>query len=197
MCGITGYYHPERGRDVDEGVLAQMCAAIAHRGPDSEGRLCRDGMALGMRRLSIIDIHGGEQPMWNTARNVAVTFNGEIYNFRELRDDLKAKGYAFRTNCDTEVLVHLYDEYGPEMLTQLNGMFGLAIADFPKRRVLLARDRLGIKPLFLTQALGALNDNIFKNALAILILFRIAETTGASGPILVICLMMRWPKMSV
>ncbi len=154
MCGIAGYFQRERGRPVDESVLRRMNAALVHRGPDSEGYFARDGLGLGMRRLRIVDLEGGEQPITNAAGDVVVTFNGEIYNHLELRRDLEARGRVFRTRSDTEVLVHLYDEYGVDMLERLNGMFAIALADLRRRRVLLARDRLGIKPLFLTRTAG-------------------------------------------
>ncbi len=154
MCGIAGFFHTERGREAETPRLAAMCDVITHRGPDSDGLLCRDGVGLGMRRLKIIDLESGDQPIFNRDRTVAVTFNGEIYNYRELRKELELDGFEFRTNSDTEVLVHLYDKLGSELLHRLNGMFGFAIADFRERKVLLARDRLGIKPLFFTQANG-------------------------------------------
>ena len=129
-----------------------MCDAILHRGPDSEGMLCRDGLAIGMRRLRIIDLEGGEQPIYNEDGTVAVTYNGEIYNHDELRAELQSRGHRFQTRSDTEMLVHAYEEYGVDMLRRLNGMFAFAIADLDKRTVFLARDRLGIKPLFFAQA---------------------------------------------
>jgi len=132
-----------------------MCDAILHRGPDSDGIFTRDGIALGMRRLKIIDLAKSDQPIFNEDETVAVTFNGEIYNYKPLRAEMEARGHRFRTDGDTEVLVHLYEEYGPELLGKLNGMFGFAIADFKRRGVLLARDRLGIKPMFLAEADGS------------------------------------------
>jgi asparagine synthase (glutamine-hydrolysing) len=155
MCGIAGFFYPERGRDAEPSRLRAMCDTLVHRGPDSEGMLCKDGIGIGIRRLRIIDLATGDQPIFNGDGSVAVTFNGEIYNHRELRQDLEAKGYRFRTQSDTEVLVHLYDDLGPDLVHRLNGMFAFAVADFRERRVLLARDRLGIKPLFLARAGGA------------------------------------------
>jgi asparagine synthase (glutamine-hydrolysing) len=137
-----------------------MSAAIEHRGPDGEGFLANDprapGLALAMRRLSIIDLPGGQQPIWNEARDVAVVFNGELYNYRELRERLTRLGHRFSTQSDTEVLVHGWEEWGEECLTELRGMFAFAIADFRKQYtsdpvLFLARDPLGIKPLYYTQ----------------------------------------------
>jgi asparagine synthase (glutamine-hydrolysing) len=125
-----------------------MGHAVAHRGPDDEGRHCDDGIALGMRRLSIIDVAGGHQPIANEDRTVWVICNGEIYNFKELRNRLESRGHAFRCNSDTEVIVHLYEEYGFEFVKQLRGMFGLALWDKRHRRLVLARDPLGEKPLY-------------------------------------------------
>ncbi len=119
-----------------------------HRGPDGDGMLIDGPMAMGMRRLSIIDLAGGDQPIFNEDGTIAVVFNGEIYNYIELRQELIQKGYRFATNSDTETLVHLYEEYGPEMLPKLNGMFGFAIWDARRRRLLVARDRMGVKPLY-------------------------------------------------
>jgi asparagine synthase (glutamine-hydrolysing) len=156
VCGITGFYHFERRRPAEPEKLQRMCDAITHRGPDSDGMLCRDGIAIGIRRLKIIDLEGGEQPIYNEDGSVAVTFNGEIYNHEELRKDLQAKGHSFKTRSDTEALVHLYEEYGVDMLSLLNGMFAFAIADFRSGRLLLARDRLGIKPLFIARTADTL-----------------------------------------
>jgi asparagine synthase (glutamine-hydrolysing) len=137
-----------------------MCAALQHRGPDEEGFLANDprapGLALGMRRLSIIDLPGGHQPAWNEAKDVAVIFNGEIYNYRELRERLNSLGHRFATQSDTEVLVHAWEEWGEDCLTELRGMFAFALLDLRKRYatsplLFLARDPLGIKPLYYTQ----------------------------------------------
>jgi asparagine synthase (glutamine-hydrolysing) len=125
-----------------------MCDTIIHRGPDDEGVGIVENVALGMRRLSIIDIEGGSQPIFNEDRSVRVTFNGEIYNYRELRRTLEQSGHTFRTQSDTEVLVHAYEEYGTGFLTRLNGMFALALHDISRQQVILARDQMGIKPLF-------------------------------------------------
>lgn len=136
-------------------------AAMRHRGPDQEGILCRDsrapGLALGIRRLSIIDLPGGNQPLWNENRDVAVVFNGELYNYRELRDRLSLLGHRFATRSDTEVLAHAWEEWGEELLVELRGMFAFALVDFRERYasvpiLFLARDPLGIKPLYYTQS---------------------------------------------
>lgn len=128
-----------------------MTDAVRHRGPDGEGLFIRDRVALGHRRLSIIDPKGGKQPMSNEDGTVWVTYNGEIYNFRELRTDLEVRGHRFVTNCDTEVVVHAYEEWGCECVKRFRGMFAFGIADFTKRRIFLARDHFGIKPLFYRQ----------------------------------------------
>lgn len=125
-----------------------MCERMVHRGPDSEGLMVASGVALGMRRLAIIDLVTGEQPAFNEDKSVAVVLNGEIYNYRELRDHLEKKGHSFRSASDTEVLPHLYEEYGDELVQELNGMFAFALWDFKRRRLLIARDRFGEKPLY-------------------------------------------------
>ncbi len=146
MCGIAGLVDFER--PVQPGLLGEMLALIAYRGPDDEGRYEQAPFAIGMRRLSIIDLDGGHQPIANEDGTVMVVLNGEIYNYVELRDDLQARGHVFRTRTDTEVLVHLYEEFGDGFPKHLNGMFGLALWDLRRRRLLLARDHLGIKPLY-------------------------------------------------
>ena len=137
-----------------------MAAAMVHRGPDEDGFLINDGRsagtALGMRRLSIIDLPGGHQPVWNEARDVAVVFNGELYNYREVRERLKLSGHRFSTNCDTEILVHGWEEWGEELLNELRSMFTFALLDLRKHFatvpiLFLARDPLGIKPLYYAQ----------------------------------------------
>ena len=155
MCGICGYVSFDREHAFPEGALEAMAGAMRHRGPDDEGyfRAAFDdgrgpaAVGLGFRRLSIIDLAGGHQPMANEDETVWVVFNGEIYNFQELRPSLEAKGHRFRTRSDTEVLVHLYEEHGVECLDKLRGMFAFAIWDGRTRELLLARDRLGQKPL--------------------------------------------------
>ena len=149
MCGIAGFFHTARGREAARHELDPMVEAIIHRGPDSAGHYCEDGIALGMRRLRIIDLEGGEQPMFDRDRTIALTFNGEIYNHDELRRDLQQRGHVFSTRSDTEVLVYLYKEYGESMFEHLNGMFAIALADLKRRRVVLAprlRCRFGRHP---------------------------------------------------
>lgn len=147
MCGIAGIIKAQRNAKVDEAVLHRMCQTMIHRGPDDEGLYVKGSAGLGMRRLSIIDVSGGHQPVHNEDRTVWVVFNGEIYNFQSLRRDLERSGHHFYTYTDTEVIVHLYEEYGSECVQKLRGMFAFAVYDEKNRRVLLARDRLGIKPL--------------------------------------------------
>ena len=151
MCGITGWANldshtppPDGARD----LLHAMCERMVHRGPDSEGLYVTNGAALGMRRLAIIDLVTGEQPAFNEDKSVAVILNGEIYNYRELRTELENRGHAFRSASDTEVLPHLYEEQGDEMLAKLNGMFAFALWDSRRRRLLIGRDRFGEKPLY-------------------------------------------------
>lgn len=149
MCGIAGKVDFAGG--VSPGVIEGMCAAIAHRGPNSRGIWSSDFVAMGMQRLAIIDVRGGDQPIFNEDGSVAVVLNGEIYNFPALRSDLIKKGHTFSTRCDTEVLVHLYEEYGERLVERLRGMFAFAIWDTRKRQLLLARDRVGKKPLFIAR----------------------------------------------
>jgi asparagine synthase (glutamine-hydrolysing) len=148
MCGIAGFAGWGRAPDASEHDLRRMCGAIRHRGPDDEGHLVAPGVALGMRRLSIIDVAGGTQPIANEDGTVHVVFNGEIYNHRELHAALEHGGHRLSTRSDTETLVHLYEEHGDRLVHRLRGMFGFAIWDTRRRRLLLARDRLGIKPLY-------------------------------------------------
>lgn len=147
MCGICGIVTCEPGPDQGAAVRA-MCATIVHRGPDDEGVFSDACAALGMRRLSIIDLDTGRQPMSNESGAIQVVFNGEIYNFQELREDLEKRGHAFRTRSDTEVIPHLYEEYGEDFAHRLNGMFGIALWDAAARKLVLTRDRLGVKPLY-------------------------------------------------
>jgi asparagine synthase (glutamine-hydrolysing) len=147
MCGIAGVVSATRESNITEAVVRTMCNQIIHRGPDDEGIFVQDGTGLGMRRLSIIDLSGGHQPVFNEDRSAWIVFNGEIYNFLELRPDLEKRGHKFRTNCDTEVIIHLYEEMGTEFVQKLRGMFALAIYDKAKRKLVLARDRVGKKPL--------------------------------------------------
>lgn len=150
MCGIVGkYYLDQTAYRADD--LDQMMQAIFHRGPDEAGSFCDDRAAIGFRRLSIIDTATGHQPLFNERSDLLAFVNGEIYNFRELRVDLEKRGHRFRTNSDCEVVVHLYEDFGPDFLPLLNGMFAICIYDTAKKSLLLARDRVGIKPLYLYQ----------------------------------------------
>src|SRR5438128_3840831 len=151
MCGITGWANLDPRTRPPEGaeeLLRSMCDRMIHRGPDSEGYFVDDGVALGMRRLAIIDLVTGEQPVYNEDESIAVILNGEIYNYRELRSDLEGRGHTFRSASDTEILPHLYEEYGREMVQDLNGMFAFALWDDRRRRLFVARDRFGEKPLY-------------------------------------------------
>src|SRR5258707_7591804 len=147
MCGIAGFIDVGRSRDNAEQHIDRMCQVIRHRGPDDRGVWVDDGIALGMRRLSIIDLAGGHQPIFNEDQSILVILNGEIYNYRELQKELQERGHHFRTNSDTEAIVHAYEEYGDECVKHLRGMFTLAIWDRKRQRLLAARDRFGKKPL--------------------------------------------------
>jgi asparagine synthase (glutamine-hydrolysing) len=147
MCGIAGIVRWD-GRPVIEDEIRAMCGAMVHRGPDEEGVWLDGSVALGMRRLSIIDVAGSQQPVFNEDRSVCIVFNGEIYNYRELRRDLERRGHVFRTSGDTETIVHLYEDLGVHCVDWLRGMFAFALWDIRRQRLLLARDRLGIKPLY-------------------------------------------------
>ena len=155
MCGIAGIVRWD-GRPVLEREIRAMCAAMVHRGPDDEGIYVGDGVAIGMRRLSIIDLASGHQPVSNEDGSIQIVFNGEIYNYRELRRELQARGHTLRTGSDTETIVHLYEDYGPRCVEHLRGMFAFAIWDGRRRQLLLARDRLGIKPLYYAERDGEL-----------------------------------------
>ena len=151
MCGITGWANLDARTPPPEGaqeLLRSMCERLTHRGPDSEGLLVSTGVGLGMRRLAIIDLVTGEQPIFNETGSVAVVLNGEIYNYRELRESLEKKGHTFRSASDTEILPHLYEEHGAEMVQHLNGMFAFALWDSDRRKLFIARDRFGEKPLY-------------------------------------------------
>ena len=147
MCGIAGVVSPTRESNIAEALVRHMCNQIVHRGPDDEGIYVADGAGLGMRRLSIIDLSGGHQPVFNEDRTAWIVFNGEIYNFPDLRPELESRGHRFYTKTDTEVIIHLYEEMGADCVKKLRGMFGLAIYDKTRRKLILARDRLGKKPL--------------------------------------------------
>lgn len=150
MCGICGIAYADPERRAGQETLDEMRKLVAHRGPDGAGQEIWPGFALGHQRLSVIDPKGGSQPLSNEDHSVWISYNGEIYNFRELRRTLEAAGHRFRTRSDTEVIVHAYEEYGLDFPKRLNGMFALAIYDDRRRRMVLARDHLGIKPLFYT-----------------------------------------------
>ena len=151
MCGIAGIIHFDSSRPVSPEMIERMCDTIAHRGPDDFGHYVAGNVGIGMRRLSIIDLATGRQPITNEDGTIWVVFNGEIYNYRELRTELESKGHEFRTTTDTEVLVHLFEELGENCVQRLRGMFAFAIWDARKRTLTLARDRLGIKPLYYAQ----------------------------------------------
>ena len=148
MCGIAGVVRFSSSDRVDPAILRQMCGAMAHRGPDDEGFYLDGPVGLGMRRLSIVDLATGHQPICNEDRTLWIVFNGEIYNHAELRDPLIARGHRYATHSDTETIVHLYEEYGHDCVHHLRGMFAFAIWDTRKRSLFIARDRLGIKPLY-------------------------------------------------
>ncbi len=148
MCGIVGLYNWQEPTEVIGDHLKRMCRSIAHRGPDDEGSFLARGIGLGMRRLSIIDVEGGHQPISNEDGTVTVVFNGEIYNYRELREILTRRGHRFRTQTDTEVIVHAYEEDGPDCVKQFNGIFAFALWDARAGRLVVARDRMGVKPLY-------------------------------------------------
>jgi asparagine synthase (glutamine-hydrolysing) len=155
MCGIVGLVRGDK-KPIDEALLSRMCAAIRHRGPDEDGFYVNDGVGLGMRRLSIIDLKSGQQPIHNQDRTAWIVFNGEIYNYRELRDKLEQLGHTFYTNSDTEAIVHAYDQYGADCPKHLRGMFAFAIWDERTQELFLARDRVGKKPLLYAQVNGQL-----------------------------------------
>ena len=152
MCGIAGVVFAERERPVSEALLKAMTDAIRHRGPDDEGWHVATGVGLGMRRLSIIDVAGGHQPIYNEDRSCVIVFNGEIYNHAEVRRDLEGRGHLFRTRSDTEAIVHAFEEYGPRCVERLRGMFAFAIWDTRQETLFIARDRFGIKPLYYTHS---------------------------------------------
>jgi asparagine synthase (glutamine-hydrolysing) len=154
MCGVTGVIQvgaaaaSARRQVCSEQTIQRMTDVMTHRGPDDRGVVQRPGIAIGARRLSIIDLSGGHQPMSNETGTVWAAQNGELYNHNDLRTDLQKRGHAFRTRCDTEVLPHLYEQYGDEFPTHLRGMFGAVVWDDEAGRAVLVRDRLGIKPLY-------------------------------------------------
>lgn len=148
MCGIAGVFELGRDAQADSAVVRQMCDIIAHRGPDDDGVFAQGKIGLGMRRLSIVDLATGHQPISNEDSSIWIVFNGEIYNHRELRERLITRGHRYRTRSDTETIVHLYEEYGKDCVQHLRGMFAFAIWDARRKSLFIARDRLGIKPLY-------------------------------------------------
>lgn len=148
MCGIAGQFNFQRREPVERATIVRMARSIAHRGPDDEGFFIAGPIGLGFRRLSIIDLASGHQPMSDAEETVWLIFNGEIYNYQELRRELQSKGHRFKTNSDTEVIVHGYKEWGTQVFDRLNGMFGLAIWDVPNQRLVVARDAMGIKLVY-------------------------------------------------
>src|SRR5205809_2151525 len=147
MCGITGIFDTVGRRDVDRATLDRMNESQHHRGPDEGGLHVEPGLGLGHRRLSIIDLSTGQQPLLNEDGSVVVIFNGEIYNYRELIPELQARGHVFRTRSDTEVIVHAWEAWGEACVTRFRGMFAFALYDRNRATLFLARDRLGVKPL--------------------------------------------------
>src|SRR3989304_699517 len=143
MCGICGTYG-----FIDKDLLKRMCGVMVHRGPDDEGHYYDSDVMLGMRRLKVIDLNTGNQPIFNEDRSIAVVFNGEIYNYKENREYLEDMGHKFYTSSDTETIVHLYEELGEKCVEKLLGMFAFALWDSGRKRLLLAMDRIGIKPLY-------------------------------------------------
>src|SRR5438045_2110074 len=152
MCGICVVVSDVGA--IDPALLHGMCERIVHRGPNAEGLHVDGRVGLGMRRLSVIDLEGGGQPIFNEDRSMVIVFNGEIYNYRELRVELTKRGHAFKTESDTEAILHGYEEFGEEVVDRLRGMFAFAIHERSTGRVFLARDRLGIKPLHWAEAAG-------------------------------------------
>jgi asparagine synthase (glutamine-hydrolysing) len=156
MCGIAGELRLTIGERASAARVAAMCDAMVHRGPDDYGQHADGEVVLGMRRLSIVDVVGGGQPLGNEDGRVQVVCNGEIYNNATLRADLVARGHRFRTRSDVEVIAHLYEEEGPDLASRLEGMFAFALWDARARRLVLGRDRIGIKPLYLAETGGRL-----------------------------------------
>src|SRR4029077_7690384 len=161
MCGIAGFVESSTvaapfSLDAGRTLVRRMCDVIRHRGPDDEGVWVNEGVGLGMRRLSIIDLSTGHQPIHNEDRTVWIVFNGEIYNFKELRRVLEAAGHRFYTATDTEVIVHAYEHWGASAISRLRGMFGLARRDTRSRTLLVARDRIGIKSMHYANVNGRL-----------------------------------------
>ena len=156
MCGIVGIVGSGLLSGAERSCVQHMADAIVHRGPDDEGFHYEEQAVLGMRRLSIIDLDGGQQPIYNEDKTVWLVCNGEIYNYRQTREMLKARGHTMRCDSDAEVVVHLYEEFGAAFVEHLDGMFAVALWDSRKRRLHLVRDRLGIKPVYYTINKGTL-----------------------------------------
>lgn len=150
MCGVCGYFDISKQRKAEKNILEKMANTLIYRGPDSSGYLIKDNLGLGFRRLSLIDLEGGNQPLYNEDKTIFLVCNGEIYNYRELKKQLIQQGHKFRTNTDVEVLIHLYEEYGLDFLNKLNGQFAFVLYDSHKQQLFLARDQMGICPLFYT-----------------------------------------------
>src|SRR5215831_17306174 len=148
MCGIAGIFDYRGHAGVDRVLLRRMTDVLAHRGPDGDGFHFTPGLGLGHRRLAIVDLVTGDQPLFNEDRTICVVYNGEIYNFQPLVSELAARGHVFRTRCDTEVIVHAWEEWGVACLDRFNGMFAFALWDAASQVLFLARDRLGEKPLY-------------------------------------------------
>lgn len=156
MCGIVGKYVFNFKKTIDASLISRMCSQMIHRGPDDEGLYVKDSIGLGMRRLSIIDLPGGRQPIFNEDKTIVIVYNGEAYNFQSLRKSLEKKGHRFYTQTDTEALVHAYEEYGVDFVKKIRGMFAFALWDGCKKRLILARDRMGQKPLYYIEKNGTL-----------------------------------------
>lgn len=176
MCGIAGWANLDASvcsQNRDETILRSMCNRLIHRGPDSEGLWLECGAALGARRLAIIDLKTGDQPVWSEDKSIVAVMNGEIYNFPQLRKSLEKRGHQFVSHTDTEVLPHLYEEHGARMIEKLNGMFAFALWDERTKRLLIARDRFGEKPLYY----GIFNEKlVFASELKALVEHPDAET---------------------
>ena len=177
MCGIAGCIDLRNQRRIEKDTLEKMADAISHRGPDSSGYFLGENAGLGFRRLSIIDLHTGNQPIFNEDQSLVLVCNGEIYNYPELREKLLARGHAFRSRTDVEVLVHLYEDHGTEFLSQLNGQFAFAIFDLKAKTAFLARDQFGICPLYYTIADGIL---IFASEIKAILQHPLAPRRGGS-----------------
>lgn len=156
MCGVNGLFDYKNNEPISRDLLTRMTSLMAHRGPDGDGFYFDDsaGVGLGHRRLSIIDLSTGDQPMTNEDDSIWIVFNGEIYNYKDIRRDLEAKGHQFRTSSDTEVILHAYEEYGVDCPAHFNGIFAFGLWDTNKRRLFLARDHFGILPLYYTSEGG-------------------------------------------